>query len=171
MREAFLVVALLTVGTAVASVLARKVMQAVLLLGLSFFGIAGLYAVLGQDFLAVVQVLVYVGAVTTEFLFAIMLSDRQEISGGPAAGAAGRVWALLLVVGFFGVMARDLAGFWTAPGAPAGVAAGVAAPLHSASDVGRLLFGEFLAPFELTSVILLAAVIGALVLARGEDER
>lgn len=171
MRAAFVAIALLAIGSAVSVILARKVTQAALLLGFSFFSIAGLYVVLGQDFLAAVQVLIYVGAITTMFLFAIMLSEQREIGEAPAGPVArgitpgvAKAVPVFAVGAFLLLLLRYLAG----PGAlPA--AAGASGAPHSARDIGRLLFGTYLIPFEITSVILLAAVIGALLLAREED--
>lgn len=182
MKLAFGLISVLTLAAALGVVVSRRVMPAALLIGLCFLGVAGLYATLGQGFLAVVQVLIYVGAMTTMFLFAIMLSEREEITGrregqpeeaGPQrrrtsrSWFSGRVLPLLASLGLVALLWAYLAG----PGSAPAAVVKAPGPVHSAREIAHLLFGEYLVPFELTSVILLAGLIGALVLARGEEER
>ncbi|HHW14985.1 MAG TPA: NADH-quinone oxidoreductase subunit J [Firmicutes bacterium] len=183
MKLAFVLISALTLAAALGVVVSRRVMPAALLIGLCFLGVAGLYATLGQGFLAVVQVLIYVGAMTTMFLFAIMLSEREEITGrreGQREGTreperhrtnrplfSGRVLPFLASLGLVGLLWTYLAGQGAVPAATVKAPG----PAHSAREIARLLFGEYLVPFEITSVILLAGLIGALVLARGGEER
>jgi NADH-quinone oxidoreductase subunit J len=124
--------------------------------------LAGLYILLEAHFVWAVQVLVYAGAIMVLFLFVIMLLNlpREDVAWAThdrrrillAAGLAGVLLVeLVLVVGWRG-------GSMTAPPLPAG--------FGTTETVGRLLFTRFLLPFEITSVILLVAVVGAMVLAK-----
>jgi NADH-quinone oxidoreductase subunit J len=118
-----------------------------------------LYLMMGAEFLAAAQVIVYAGAIMVLFVFAIMvlIPGKEEIGPDPhrrarlAALPVGALLFLLLVV----VVARR----WTGPAATTTV-------LGTPDAVGRLLFTSYLFPFELTSVLLLAAMVGVLVLAR-----
>jgi NADH-quinone oxidoreductase subunit J len=126
---------------------------------------AAIFALLGMDFLAAVQVIVYSGAVLVLFLFVIMLLNLRRVepigSGRPLQAALGALVAL----GFGGslvwvaaTLAPDLGS--VVPGAEAGTAA----------PIGRALVGSHLLPFELITLLLVAAIVGAVHLAR-RDER
>ncbi|HCJ10562.1 MAG TPA: hypothetical protein DHW14_05295 [Clostridiales bacterium] len=166
----------------------RRITHAAFFMVLAFTGVAGVFVLLGADFLAGSQVLVYVGAIAVMFLFAIMVSDLKELSG-PAAGSgpggsgsrapegdgeaaaartAARAWVLLA-----GLVAVAFAGIVLAAVAKAGLPE-VSVPAASGEPttvlIGRELFTKFLVPFEVASVVLLAALVGAIVLAAREDK-
>jgi NADH-quinone oxidoreductase subunit J len=156
---AFLVLAVLAIGSAVGLILRKNAIHGALFLVVNLGSIAALYLMLGAEFLAAAQVLVYAGAIMVLFVFAIMvlIPGKEEIGPDPRRGArllAVPVGALLLLLLVFGVVAR-----WSGPPVPGG-------PSGSAAAVGRLLFTSYLFPFELTSVLLLAAMVGVLLLAR-----
>jgi NADH-quinone oxidoreductase subunit J len=120
---------------------------------------AALYLMLGAEFLAAAQVIVYAGAIMVLFVFAIMvlIPGKEESGPDPRRGArllAVPVGALLCLLLVFVV-----AGQWSGPRGPG-------APSGSVAAVGRLLFTSYLFPFELTSVLLLAAMVGVLLLAK-----
>jgi NADH:ubiquinone oxidoreductase subunit 6 (subunit J) len=150
---------------------ARRITHAVFFMVLAFTGVAGVFILLGADFLAWSQILVYVGAIAVMFLFAIMVSDLKEISDtaeSPAAARRGRApWLVLsglVAVGFAGLVLASLARAGVPPGAvPA--AAGEPTTL----PIARELFTTFLVPFEVASVVLLVALVGAIVLAAREE--
>jgi NADH:ubiquinone oxidoreductase subunit 6 (subunit J) len=160
---------------------ARRITHAAFFMVLVFTGVAGVFVLLGADFLAGGQVLVYVGAIAVMFLFAIMVSDLKEISdaetrsrgagtGSVAAGGTGtrKVWfvlAGLVTVGFAGLVLAALA----RSGLPAG-AVGAAAGPGTTAPIARELFTTFLVPFELASIVLLVAMVGAIVLVARERE-
>lgn len=169
----FIVLGIITLVSGYLVVASANLMHAALFLGLSFVGVAGIYLVLGAEFLAAAQILIYVGAITTLIVFGIMVSNLQDLK----AGSRG-VWARVV---------RNLASFRRGL-VPLVAAAGFAilmlviyrqslwpaeAPPASGSNlatVGRLLFTEYVVPFEIASVILLAAVLGAVALSRRDDQ-
>ena len=156
---AFFIVALIATGSALGLVLRTNAIHGALFLVLNLGSIAALYLMLGAEFLAAAQVIVYAGAIMVLFVFAIMvlIPGKEESGADPRRGArliALPVGGLLMLLLVFVVVAR-----WRGPSAPAG-------PSGSAAAVGRLLFTSYLFPFELTSVLLLAAMVGVLLLAR-----
>jgi NADH:ubiquinone oxidoreductase subunit 6 (subunit J) len=150
---------------------------------LAFTGVAGVFILLGADFLAASQVLIYVGAIAIMFLFAIMVSDLKELSDNPAgrgAEAAARLeegagrpprgpWIVLsglVAAGFAGLV---LAAFGRSGLSPVRIAAAAGEP--TTAPIGKALFTTFLAPFEVASIVLLAALVGAIVIAAREDDK
>ena len=165
----FFLIAAVTVGCAAYAVMAPNIVRSVFSLLGTFFGMAGLYASLAADFLAVVQLMVYVGGILVLMLFAVMLTSRIERAGisnpfVPAlnVGTAGVLAMLVLTV----LVSLALLVPWPQ------VDPGPFAP--TVERLGEQLLGPALFPFELLSVVLLAIVIGAVVIARqpgGEDTR
>ncbi len=165
MVYAFLILAVLAVLFALVAVAHRSPVVSVLSLVLVFFALAALYALIGMDFLAAIQLIVYSGAVLVLFLFVIMLLNigRAERlgSGRPVQAVLGAASAIAL--GALAVWAvRALR-----PGS-VGLLPGAEAP-GTAFLIGRQLLTTYLFPFELISVLLVAALVGALVLARREE--
>jgi NADH-quinone oxidoreductase subunit J len=163
----FWVAAPISLGSAIAMILARNAVHAALLLVLNFFTLAVLYVLLDAHFLAAVQVIVYAGAIMVLFLFVIMLLgvDREESLEErirlqrPLALLLGAVLAGLLVFTIHtAVGGRPFRGLAQA-NAPGNTQA-----------VGRVLFTRYLFPFEVASVLLVVAAIGAMVLGRRRDE-
>ena len=160
---AFFIVALIATGSALGLVLRTNAIHGALFLVLNLGSIAALYLMLGAEFLAAAQVIVYAGAIMVLFVFAIMvlIPGKEETGPDPRRGVrllAAPVGALLLLMLVFVVAAR-LRGA-PGPGGPGG----------TVTAVGRLLFTSYLFPFELTSVLLLAAMVGVLLLARRRTE-
>jgi NADH:ubiquinone oxidoreductase subunit 6 (subunit J) len=157
---AFAALALLTLGSAGVVAFARNVMHsAVALLG-TLAGVAGLYVMLSADFLAAVQILIYVGGTLILFLFAAMLTariDEASQSNAPRARRGAFFAALLLGVPILSVALRTA---W--PVAESSALTSV----PSTAKLGHALLGEYVFPFELASVVLVAAMVGAVALAR-----
>jgi len=155
---AFWVLAVMCVGTALAVVFVRDVFRAALFLILCFFTVAGIYITLNADFLAAVQVLIYVGAVSVLLIFAIMLT-RDAKQGSPS----GRLMVPALIVGLalLGVMIESILSFDWQPSAEMST-------MVRTQDIAGLLFSEsgFVLAFEVAGLMLLAAIIGAIVLLR-----
>ena len=157
---AFVLIALIALVSALGLIVKKNAIHGALFLVVNLGSIAALYLTLGAEFLAVAQVIVYAGAIMVLFVFAIMVLIPGKEETGPDPRRALRLWALpaggllfLQVVGLL-LLAR------TAPApTPPPVAGGVEA-------IGRLLFTDYLFPFELTSVLLRAAMVGVLLLAR-----
>jgi len=155
---AFWALAVVGVASALAVVLLRDVFRAALVLILCFLAVAGLYITLSADFLAFVQILIYVGAIAVLLIFGIMVT-REMQRGSPHSRL--RLPALvmavaLLVTLIFIFVGTDWAIRTTAPTFPEG----------TTGPLADVLFNEFLLPFEVASVLLLAAVIGAIVVMR-----
>jgi len=156
--------------SAICVVRTANLIHAALWLGLTLLATAGLYAMLGASFLAGIQVLLYVGGVITLMLFAVMITRRHEGLVVPA-DSAGRGRAAVASLALFGVLAvairatPELDAPRRSDGAPAEVAA-----TATTADVGRALLGQHVLAFEVVSFLLLAAVIGAIVIARRRDQ-
>ena len=154
----FAIVAIFTLGGAVGVVATRNVVHAALFLLLSLLGAAGAYLLLFAEFLALVQVLIYGGAVTIVVLFAVMLTRSSEY---PRI-IDNRQWPLGLITAT--VLAVVLgAAFWLAPD----VASEPQAPAFT--ELGASLFTKWALPFEIASLVLLVALIGAIIIARTQS--
>jgi NADH:ubiquinone oxidoreductase subunit 6 (subunit J) len=158
---AFWVFAILAVGSALAIVGARSLVHAVLALILSFVGVAGLFITLSADFVAVAQLLIYAGAIGVLTIFAIMLTPRSARENGNSDLFWPGMLLGLLIFGVIGYVALTTA--W-----PAALHAGFGT---TAADIGAAILSQYALPFEVVSIVLLAALIGALVIVRGEDMR
>ena len=153
----FFLLAALTLGSAFVVALSKNIIHSTVGLLGTFTGVAGLYITLSADFLAAVQILVYVGGTLTLILFAVMLTSRiEEVRRSNTSFA---LWPAALVLLFVLAVLTKVART-TAWGAEARSA------LPSTARLGHAFLGEYLLPFELASIVLLAALIGAVVLAR-----
>jgi len=151
------------VGLSILVVTRRNPVHSVLWMLLLFFHIAGLYLFLNAELLAAVQVIVYAGAILVLFLFVVLLLDiPKEVEAEPFAG----VWpaGVSLALAFFLLSAVVLRSFEPGPAGTQTVA-WIRKMTHPAA-IGQVLYTEFLFPFEVASLILLVAVIGAIVLAK-----
>jgi NAD(P)H-quinone oxidoreductase subunit 6 len=157
----FYLLAALAVGGGVLVAFGRNIVRSAFALLATFLGVAGLYACLGSDLVAVVQLLVYVGGVLVLILFAVMLTARIS-DVNLSNGSRGMVAGIAAVLGVTGSTV------WVALRFPGqDQPATTAAPATSA--VGDALLGPYVLPFEVISVLLLAALIGALTIARGQE--
>ncbi len=158
----FIILAVMMLGAALGVVLFDKIVYSAFLLGGVFISIAGIYLLQNADFVAAAQVLVYVGAINVLILFAIMLVNKKEefapvprrwIRKGAAAFVSAGLFSLLTIMLLKTNWKVDLS---VTP---------LASPIQT---MGEHFFSDFLLPFELASVLLLMALIGAVVLARRE---
>lgn len=224
---AFFAIAAIILGSALASVLARRTFHSVMFLGLTLVSVAAMFILLGSPILGVLQILVYVGGILTLFIFAVMFvagdeTETVDVPDAPAGKATKATFGLLLAIalgvyltllfghGLFGVLAAKVVGGtpvvflllalafgllawalakanWTqrvAITATLGLAplllaaVGTAVPWQGASlqqgpgteadisTLSDLLFGQYVLPLEILGVLLTAAMIGALVIAR-----
>ena len=139
----------------------KNAVHAAVYLVLTFVSVSVIYILLGAEFLFAVQVLVYAGGIMVLFLFVIMLVNLEEprrFSGGRLRLAAASVVTLLM----FGMLARTFA----RSGAAVPVAGVSAAGQGNLQLVGEILFTDYMLPFEVVSLLLLVAMIGAIVLGR-----
>jgi NADH-quinone oxidoreductase subunit J len=157
----FIVISAATLGTAALVVTSRNLFHSALFLTASFFGMAGLYVLLEAEFLAVVQILIYVGAIATLIVFAIMLSR-----GGmrDVTHAMNEQWAIvalgaLLLFGVLTVLTTQVV--WPVNGAePAS---------NLIASLGQAFVGPYVIPFEIASVLLVVALVGAIIIAREKE--
>ncbi len=154
----FWVIAIITVTSALMVIFSRNIFRAALLLIACFFSIACLYIMLSADFLAAVQVLIYVGAIGVLIIFAIMLT--REIKRGNVSNRLS--WpAMIMSLLLLAVMSASLLNTqWRLATLP---------PHESTTEgIGLKLYslGGFVFPFEIASILLLVAIIGAIVLVR-----
>ncbi|MFQ5882171.1 MAG: NADH-quinone oxidoreductase subunit J [Candidatus Methylomirabilales bacterium] len=162
MKEAiFFALAAFTVAAALLVVLGRNIVHSAVALIFSFCGVAGIYVLLDAEFLAAVQVLIYVGGITILLLFAIMLTTRiaaRVVVFNEQVGLSA-----LIVLGITAILVyASLKGIQVSGQPPA--------PIETAPALGRLLLTTHVLPFEVASVLLLAAMVGAIILARREKE-
>jgi NADH-quinone oxidoreductase subunit J len=161
---AFVILAALVVGSAAGVLLKRNPIHAALFLVTNLASVAGLYLTLGAEFLAAAQIIVYAGAIAVLFVFAIMVLIPGKEETGPDPLRRQRVMAVPLVgVFLIMVMLALRAAVARGPATPAAVPGGVIA-------LGRLLFTDYLFPFEVTSVLLLVAIVGVIALTKRRVE-
>lgn len=146
---------------------ARNPVHSVLFLILSFFNAAGLFLLMGAEFLAALLVIVYVGAVAVLFLFVVMMLDIdfKELRRGMAS----HLPIGLVVAGMLTAEIVMLALSWSfAPGATVSVASEVPAGVGNTEAIGQILYTQYLLPFQVAGLVLLVAMIGAIVLTHRE---
>ncbi|MBM3811234.1 MAG: NADH-quinone oxidoreductase subunit J [Acidimicrobiia bacterium] len=153
------------IASAILAVTRRNPVHSVLWVLSLFLHVAGLFLLAGAEFLAAVQIIVYAGAILVVYVFFLMLVDLPKEEAGPRFGAH---WPLCLMVGLgFAAIALwvRVPGLQTAAPAPA------AAPnTGSVESFGSALFKQFVLPFEILSLVLLAAIVGAVVVGRRRTE-
>ncbi len=165
---AFYTLAALILGFAVLVITARNTVHSVLFLVMDFLCIAALYVVLHAEFLAVIQVLVYAGGIVVLYLFVVMLVNLKR---PPEAHQDPRRRSKLglLMAGVLLAQLVAIVGYsQTWPGPARAAAAPVATLGGNVQQVGWLLYTDYLIPFEVASMLLLVAMIGAILLARRE---
>ena len=156
----FGVLATAVVVGALGVVMLPNIVYAAFLLGGVFLSVAGLYLMLNASFIAAAQILIYVGAVNVLILFAIMLVNKKEAMGASPGIGLRRVLSTGVCLGLFALLLR--VAFSTPWATPGPSAIGEDAVIR----LGEHFFSDYLLPFELASVLLLMAMIGAIVLAR-----
>jgi NADH-quinone oxidoreductase subunit J len=142
----------------------RNIFHCAIALILCLSGVAGIYILLHAEFLAAAQVLIYVGAVAVLMVFAIMLTTQMSLKKLIQTNQHATVAFLCCVV--FATFAAGL--LWKTTSMGIWQPAQVALPEQNVMTIGKLLMTHFMLPFEVISVLLLAAMIGAIVLARKE---
>lgn len=154
----FYLFAAITVISAVFVVFLKNITRAVFSLMFTFFGVAGLYLFLHADFLAATQVLIYVGGVLVLLLFGIMLTQRM-VEVDIRSGRIQFMPSLIAMAFLFGILVVLIYRTpWNVQG-PANFQ-------ETTSGIGTLLMTEWLLPFEVASILLLAALVGAVAIAR-----
>lgn len=160
----FFVLAVVAVASALAMITARNLVHGVLFMVVNFVATAVLFLLLNATFLAVVQVAVYAGAIMVLFLFVVMLLGPQPVlftERTPVQRPAALLFGLVLLAVLVAVVSVPMLG-----GTPGQVTPEVVARVGNPRLVGELLFSRYVLPFEIVSVLLLVAMIGAVVLAK-----
>jgi NADH-quinone oxidoreductase subunit J len=166
----FLVIALVMVGAAVLVVTSRNVVHAALMLMLTLAGSAGLFLMLGAEFVAWTLVLVYLGAVIVLFLFGIMIT-RAPLGWDVRLDYERRWPAALVGLGLFATLAYAVVEAGRSEGLPGfSWDTELANSVVNTTQLGTALFQRFVLPFEVVSLLLLAALIGGIVLARRDPD-
>tara|TARA_Y100001968_G_scaffold297456_1_gene306432 strand:- start:29437 stop:30039 length:603 start_codon:yes stop_codon:yes gene_type:complete len=156
----FVVLSSIIVAGGIGVVFLNNIVYSAFLLGGVFMSVAGLYLLLNASFVAAAQILVYVGAVNVLILFAIMLVNKREELKPIKDLQIRRLFSGFVIAGLFILLIRvDLTTNWNIPG-PQAIGE------LSTERIGEHLFTDYLLPFELASILLLMAMIGAIVLAR-----
>jgi NADH-quinone oxidoreductase subunit J len=164
---------ILAAGAVIASVLVigqRNPMYSVLLLIASFGALSGLYVLLGSPFVAVIQIIIYAGAIMVLFLFVVMLlnvpteemptGQQAKLMGGAGPRRFGAILSAFLAVQLF----------WAMRALSAQPMPGADTPATTVAAIGDRLFREYSFAFEATSVLILVAMVGAVILARKEHQ-
>jgi NADH-quinone oxidoreductase subunit J len=158
----FIILAIFVISGAVLMISFTKVVHMVIALATTFIGLAGLYLLLHAEFVAFVQVMIYGGAVTILMLFGVMMTKHESHEEEPRRPIHNNLLFIGVVV-FFGVLFFSIqrANFPVAQSNLWG---------DNTHSIGELLFTQYVIPFELVSVLLTVAFIGAIVIAKREEE-
>ena len=165
----FVILGAIAVASAISVVAQKRIVYSALSLLLNLCALAGLYILLNAQFIAMVQVIVYAGAIVVLFLFGTMLLDEEAEDFG--AGKAhwlrvpGVVLALIVLAEVIRVIVAGFLG-----GTPGPYTQDMIAQQGGVQVLGMAIYTDFLVPFELASVLLLAGIVGALFLARMRPE-
>lgn len=163
----FYLFAVITVGCSLGVIGQRNPMHSVLLLIGSFVALAGLYVGLDSPFVAVTQIVVYAGAIMVLFLFVVMLlnAPREDVAPGAQVPmpAGIKVVGIVLALAMAGMLAWALSRMTVAPIA---VDAQASARVSSVREIGLMIFRDHAFAFEVTSILILVAMVGAVVLAK-----
>ncbi|MBH77286.1 MAG: NADH-quinone oxidoreductase subunit J [Dehalococcoidia bacterium] len=156
---AFWVLSVLTLVAAGGVMASRNLLHAVLFLIVTFIGVAGFFVLLSAEFIAMAQIVIYVGAISVLILFAIVLTPQSVRDNSETAMVGPAILLGIALATIFLFVIHDTA--WpTTNGTPA----------LSASALGQALLSTWVLPFEIASVLLTAALVGAIMLVRSETE-
>jgi len=165
---AFYFIAACILGFAVLVVTTKDTVHSVLFLVLDFLFVAALYVLLSAQFLAVIQILVYAGGIVVLYLFVVMLVNLKRPAEAHSDPRRKTQWGFALSVAVLAQLAIVATREYVRP-APALAAASAALPVTgNTEEVGWLLYTSYLIPFEIASMLLLVAMIGAIILAKRE---
>ncbi|MCT8140115.1 NADH-quinone oxidoreductase subunit J [Anaerobacillus sp. CMMVII] len=159
----FLILAILAISCSVLVIILKRIAHRVLSMAFTFFAVAGIYFLLRAEFIGIVQIMVYVGALSILFVFGMMMTDHKLVSFGPERNLAHKI------VSFIGVgvlLLLMLGGIFTLD-VPSG---GQDLYIASAEDIGVALYGNYVIAFQGAGILLLAALVGAIVMARKEAD-
>ena len=158
----FWVFAAMAIGPAVMILSSNKIVHAAFWLLGSLLGFAGLYLTIGADFLAFTQLLVYVGGILVLILFGVMLTERDPILVRKKSERGSIIPGAIVTVAVFAAVLRAILGTnWGGEE--------IEKPVTTTARIGELFMTKYILPFEVVSVLILAALVGAVYIARGRD--
>jgi NADH-quinone oxidoreductase subunit J len=165
----FVVLGAIAIAAALGVIIARKAIYSALSLLVNFCSLAGLYLLLNAQFLAAAQVIVYAGAIVVLFLFVTMLLGEGEETANLKSQITKNYLAIALAVVLFVEVGYVLVS-GTLTGTQGSDTPEAIAGMGNVQAIGKLLFTDYLLPFELAAVLLLIGIVGAVVLARKKAE-
>ena len=157
----FWIIVGLTIGSAILVVQSKKLVYSAYALLFTLFGVTGLYVFLWADFLAVVQVVVYIGGILVLIIFGIMLTNKITSVNISNTSVQKNIGYLVLLIFISGLGYMVINTPWSS--------VANSEPVQTAEAIGRLLMIDYLLPFEAASLLLLGALIGATTLSRKDD--
>jgi NADH-quinone oxidoreductase subunit J len=158
----FLILAILAISCSVLVIVLQRIAHRVLCMAFTFFAVAGIYFLLRAEFIGIVQIMVYVGALSILFVFGMMMTDHKSVSFGPEKT---QVHKMVSLVGVGALLVLMLNGIFTL-----NVPGGEELYIGTAEKIGIELYGNYVIAFQGAGILLLAALVGAIVLARKEAD-
>jgi NADH-quinone oxidoreductase subunit J len=158
----FLILAILSIAGSVLVIILKRIAHRVTSMAGVFFAVAGLYFLLRAEFIGIVQIMVYVGALSILFVFGMMMTDHKNVTYGPERPFS---FKMVSIAGVALLLVLMLKGIFTLE-----VPVGQEYYIGSAELIGLELYGNYVIAFQGAGVLLLAALVGAIVLARKEAE-
>jgi NADH-quinone oxidoreductase subunit J len=159
----FFLLAIVCIGAVIGMIVLKNQAYNALLLILAFGATAGLFALLDAPFIAAVQIIIYAGAIMVLFIFDIMMIDIRE-----GISPEKKKWTMILAACLGVVLLIELV--LSVKGAFSTMSAQTAEQIGSPTDLGHLLFTKYLYPFEITSILIIAALVGAIVLMKKREK-
>ncbi|MNH87675.1 NADH-quinone oxidoreductase subunit J [compost metagenome] len=160
---AFFVFALLAIGGAIFMISFTKVVHMVVSLALTFISMAGLYVILEAEFVAFVQVLIYAGAISILMIFGIMMTKHRQGEQDEPKRPWHSALTFIGALGLFGILFYAIQSSTFTQGT-------FDAGKDNTMEIGKLLYSQYVIPFEIMSVLLTVAFIGAIVIAKREED-
>ena len=159
----FILLAIICIASVLGMIISKDQAYNVLFLIVAFVAMGGLYALLEAPFIAAVQIIIYAGAIMILFIFVVMMINLRK-----GMEPEKKKWIAYLAVAVAAVLIVEL--LLTIKGALEPVSSAALEKLGSPTDLGRLLFTKYLYPFEITSILIIAALVGAIVLVKKREK-
>ncbi|AEE48237.1 NADH-quinone oxidoreductase subunit J [Haliscomenobacter hydrossis] len=160
----FYILSTIAIIGALSTVVSRNAMYSVLSLVVTFFALAGIYLQLNAEFVAIVHIIVYAGAIMVLFLFVVMMLNLNTVTVTIRKNPLIKYLAVLV-----GIIMAALLGFASMNTALPIARGNTSAEVGTVKVLGKMLFNEYLLPFELISVLLIATMVGVIVLTKKEE--
>jgi NADH-quinone oxidoreductase subunit J len=159
----FFLLAIICIASVLGMIISKDQAYNALFLIVAFVCMGGLFALLEAPFIAAVQIIIYAGAIMILFIFVVMMINLRK-----GMGPEKKKWTMYFAVVIALVLIVELV--LTVKGALEPVSTAALEKLGSPTDLGRLLFTKYLYPFEITSILIIAALVGAIVLVKKRDK-